>query len=185
MKEHLQAWYNEWLREHKNTNLLYVQRDAYKNVSLKQVHFVRDILGRLMFRDIPYDKRETFNLAELEGNYELTHHVSAYVVGEHTSKSVRLPVYMLVREDLGLRLIMRDNYHDWNIAVESDNPVPQEVLEGISLDTAYCFFQGFPEKYRHGSYETDPTKFSICTYSDYDTYVVCWNLKNFVLRERD
>lgn len=183
MKEHLQAWYSKWLREYKDTDLLYVQRSR-NGVYLEQVHFVRDQLGRLMYRDLPYEQLETFKIVveEAKNPYEVSHVVSAYVVGEHMSKSVRLPVYMLERPDLGLRLVMRDNYYDWNIAIESDTPVPREVLDGIRLDTTYCFFQGFPSEYRHGSYELDPTKFAICVGSSYDAYIVAWNLKHFALR---
>lgn len=35
-----------------------------------------------------------------------------FVIGEHTSKQIILPVYEMCREDLGLRLVMRNNFHD-------------------------------------------------------------------------
>jgi hypothetical protein len=181
-KEHLQAWYRKWLEEHKETDLLYVNRGR-DGAYLEQVHFVRDIVSRLVLQGIPYDKLPTFEIEFPEEKQSVQYRLSAYVVGEHTSKSVRLPVFMLEREDLGVRFIMRDNFHDWNVSIETSKDVPAEVLEGFGLDTTYCFFQGFPAEYCFSSYNENKRQFSICVRSSYDLYTLIWLIMRWVIKD--
>lgn len=190
MREHLQPWYDKWLTDHKETNLIYVGRNARGEVTLPQVHFVRERLAGLFWADVPYDRRAA--APPREDSKE-----TAYVIGEHTSKSVRLPVYSLERPDLGLQVVLRDNYHDWNVSVISETPITTD-LRGFELDYnqrdrerypngfraggswSYCFFQGFPDELRFGPYSENPRKFSICIDSDYEVYTFLW----LILRDR-
>lgn len=59
---------------------------------------------------------------------------SAMAVGSHTSKSISLPVVLLVIE--GNRFLLRDNFHDINLYVKSPNPVELSLAE---------FFEGVRE----------------------------------------
>jgi hypothetical protein len=179
MREHLQPWYDNWLKEHVDTKLIYA--GPTNDPRLDQVHFVRDTLSRLFWADIPYEKR---NLASPREDCKET----AYVIGEHTSKSVRLPVYSLERPDLGLQVILRENYYDWNVSVVSETPINSD-LRGFQLDYSeddrkrfpdgyipgrswgYCFFQGFPEEFKFGPFCENPRKFSLCIGDNYDVYV--------------
>lgn len=190
MREHLQPWYDTWLKEHQDTNLIFVSRNQHGEVSLPQVHFVRDTLAGLFWADIPYEKR---NSAPPRDDCKET----AYVIGEHHSKSVRLPVYLLTRPDLGLQIVLRDNYYDWNVSVVSELPIITD-LHGFQLSYneeerkkfpngyikgrywGYCFFQGFPEEYQFGPFEENPSKFSLCIGSSYAVYTFLWLL----LRDR-
>src|SRR6185369_7381601 len=79
-------------------------------------------------------------------------------------KSVKLPVYQLSRPDLGLRLILRGNFHDWKLSVISNKPIAADFT-GLFRTTppthpkyhgnelASCYFEGFPEELVFGYYE--------------------------------
>lgn len=186
MREHLQPWYDKWLTEHKDTNLIYVSRNR-DGVYLSQVHFVRYSLAGLFWADIPYDKR---NPAPPRDTCKET----ALVIGEHTSKSVRLPVYSLERPDIGLQIVLRDNYHGWNVSVISETPITTD-LRGFELDYrdeddrkrfpdgyipgwswGYCFFEGFPTDVEFGPFSENPRKFSLNIGSDYQVYTFVYLL---------
>jgi hypothetical protein len=186
VKVHLQGWYDRWLKDPNNTNRRYVPVDSRGEPSLHQLHFVRDTLCGMLWADVPYDKRETEAIRE---NCKVT----AFVIGEHTSKSVQLPVYSLERPDLGLQIVLRDNYHDVNLSVISENPIDEDTLRGFELDYGrdedrkrfpngykpgqswgYCYFQGFPEEVQFGPYSEDPRKFSLCIGSEYSVYTFMW-----------
>jgi hypothetical protein len=181
MHEHLQPWYDKWLAEHHETDLLYVSRNARGEVSLSQVHFVRDRLAGVFWADLPYDQRPA---SPPRNDCKET----AYVIGQHTSKSVRLPVYSLERPDLGLQIVLRDNMYDWNVSVVSETPIATD-LRGFKLSYSdekererhansgywdYCFFQGFPDELQFGPYSENPRKFSLCINSDYEMYTFLW-----------
>lgn len=182
MKEHLQIWYSKWLEENKNTDLEYVDRGTF-GPYLQQVHFVRDDIAHLVLKDIPYEQLPIFEIEEPYGKPPLKQRLSAYVVGEHISKSVRLPVFMFEREDIGLRFVIRYNFYDWNISIETSKDVPVDVIDGFDLDTKYCFFQGFPKEYRFKGYNENKRKFSMYIGSAYQLYTLIWLIMRWVQKE--
>jgi hypothetical protein len=182
---HLQPWYDRWLKEYEDSNLIYARLG--EKVLLRQVHFVRDTLAPLVWADVPYEKR-----ALATPRYDIRE--TAIVVGEHHSKSVRLPVYAIERPDLGLRLVMRDNYYDWNVSIASEREITSD-LRGFPLDYwndgersrfpngyrpgmswGYCFFQGFPLDAQFGPYAENHCRFSMCVRSDYQIFTLIWIL---------
>ena len=180
MKEHLQAWYLKWLDENKNTDLMYVDRGQH-GPYLEQVHFIRDTIASLVFRG---EELPTFEVELSSEKHPIQYRVSAYVVGEHTSKSVRLPVFMFEREDLGVRFVIRYNFYDWNISIETLEDIPADILDGFNLDTTYCFFQGFPAEYRFKGYNENNSKFSMCVGNSYELYTLIWLIMRWVRKER-
>ena len=181
MRVPLQTWYDAWLEEHESTNLIYAKSGG--DVQLPQVHFVRDTLARLIWRGIKYDdiprEPERLDCA-----------VTAYVISEHRSKSVRLPVYSLERSGLGLQIVLRDNYYNWNVSVVSERPVAAD-LRGFVTDFrdeaerakyrprdcwGCCFFEGFPAELMLGPYSKDRRKFSLWTNGDHELYALVRNL---------
>lgn len=185
MRAPLQGWYNKWLDAHQETDLLYVSRDKDKRAYLAQVHFVRDRLSGVLWADKKYDERPN------EPPPREDCKVSAWVIGEHHSKSVCLPVYSLERPDLGIQFILRDNYYNWNVSVIAEKPITTD-LYGYVLDFSvdekksggkaesfrpgdywdYCYFEGFPDEYRFGPFSLDPRKFSLTVGSDYALYTL-------------
>lgn len=168
MREHLQPWYDRWLNEHADTTLRYVSRNGHGDPFLAQVHFIRDSLAGLVWADVPYDKRP--RATPREDCVE-----TAFVVGEHMSKSVCLPVFQLERRDLGLAVTLRYNFHDWNVSVSQERSTAD--LRGFPTgDTRYCFFQGFPAGRRFGTYDANPLRFSMAIVSDHEVYTLLWLL---------
>ncbi|MCK9567652.1 hypothetical protein M0R72_01720 [Candidatus Pacearchaeota archaeon] len=163
MHEHLQIWYDWWVKEHQASNLIYAK--GSDGPCLKQVHFIRDNIARLFWAGISYydiprcpppreDCRET-----------------AIVISEHTSKSVRLPVYSFERKDIWLRLTLRYNFYNWKLSVESQSPIladfsglffttPPVEPEYTGNELHPVYFEGFPEDRIFGYYENDHCKFS-------------------------
>ncbi len=90
--------------------------------------------------------------------------IEAQVISSHRSKSVRLPVYELTRPDLGLRLILRDNYSNWKLSCITERPLVVDFsglfrttppiepdYTGDPLHSVY--FEGFPKNLVFGYYE--------------------------------
>lgn len=177
MREHLQPWYDRWLKEHADTNLIYA-KGGQGSAHLRQVHFVRNHLAEIVWEDVPFLRR-----AQALPRHDCRE--TAFVVGEHTSKSVRLPVYSIERPDLGIRFVLRENFYDWNVSVVSETDVTTD-LRGFELDypeddrnrfpngfTAgkawgYCFFQGFPVELQFGPYSESKRRFSTFMATDYE-----------------
>lgn len=183
MKVHLQPWYDRWLANAKAE----ANNDGPKNYrgdpSLGQLHFVRDNLCGVLWADVPYDKRPS---APPRDDAKET----AFVVGEHRSKSISLPVYSLERPDLGIQFVLNNNYHFWQCSVITEKPLSdgRKLLEGFELDWSeedrkrfpdgykpghswgYCAFQGFPEEVQFGPYSQDCRRFSLTMGTEYQVY---------------
>lgn len=166
MRRGLQNWYSAWLDEHASTDLLYVSKNARGETSLPQVHFVRDELASLAWAGKLYEERPS------EPPPRNDCRETAWVIGEHRSKSVRLPVYSIERPDLGLRFVLRNNYHDWKLSVISETPIQSDVFPYLFHTTppvdrdytgdelAPCYFEGFPDDLVFGYQSIDPRRWS-------------------------
>lgn len=122
----------------------------------RQVEFVRDRITGLFCADLHYDERKNITT----------------VISTHRSKSIILPVYKLHRADIGLTLILRDNFYNWKMSVISEKPL-EVNFDGLCHTTppvepdytgdylASCYFEGFPPEYIFGYYsQSDKKKFS-------------------------
>jgi hypothetical protein len=156
----LQSWANEnWFD---NDGL---SKYVYKEAATDQMQFVRDLLNRRLLQpDLHYDK---------VNNVE--------VISTHRSKSIILPVYELRRIDSNLRIILRNNFHNWKMSVisgvdiEADfsslfytSPPIEPDFTGDPLHSVY--FEGFPSDLIFGYYEQNKKKFSAEIYSNYALY---------------
>lgn len=117
----------------------------------------------------------------------------AVVIGEHMSKSVCLPVYEMRREDLGLRLVMRNNFHDWKLSVDSARPIVERngflsslfhttppVERGYTGDDlAKVYFEGFRCEDIFGYHCGNQGQWSACVRDDYRM----WATVFYVMRE--
>ena len=95
------------------------------------------------------------------------------VISTHTSKSISLPVCEF--NIAGVRIIMRDNFHDWKLSVIS--PIPLEGLDVYNLFLATheiyeCYCEGFPEELVFGAYETNNKEFTIEVNDEYRVMAV-------------
>lgn len=193
MKVGLQAWYNAWREKYQGSDHLYVARRQDGSVWSHQIEFVRDTLAKLFWGDVKYDD------IPCEPEPCPRHKVTAWVIGEHLSKSVMWPVYSLERPDLGLQFVLRDNLYNWNVSVVAERGIVTD-LRGFQLDFSdsdrkriadravsshlppwqegdswsYLFFEGFPDEYRFGPFARNPRRFSIEIGTDYKLYTFMW-----------
>lgn len=166
MSEPLQEWFN---RE----NPLISDDMIYKEALATQMVFVRDDLGGLVGLRQRCDE--------------------VRVISTHTSKSICLPVYSLERPDLGLRLVLRDNFYNWKLSVLSEEPIianfdglfyttppPDPGYSGDPLHPVY--FEGFPRDLIFGYYEpSDKKRFSAELWGG---NVALWTTLFLILRAR-
>ncbi|MBP3502826.1 MAG: hypothetical protein J6K42_05070 [Clostridia bacterium] len=138
----------------------------YKEALGEQVCFVRDILSdKLVFADLPWDEHE-----------------EPMVISHHYSKSVKLPVYQIKREDIGIEFILRCNIYDWKISVKSDKPLDFDFMELFDpkrvIDAYYC--EGFPKEKVYGSYEQNHSQFTVEIGSEYNVYTFFFLIRNYL-----
>lgn len=165
---HLKDWYEAWVREHRGTDLIFAGNSQGAPV-IRHVEFVL------------YDLEPM-----LSASARPEFHMHPLVLAEHRSKSVRLPVITLGRLDLGLSLMMRYNFHCWNVSVHSSRS-----LAGIDVSHGRCgetdreetgrgplrgrcwgslYFEGFPNAWMFGPQSEDPYMFSLAPTNDYELY---------------
>lgn len=155
----------EWINTHPG---------SWDGPAQPQLKFVRNTL-------VPLVQFSQFNTPSNQFTIEKKESSVCAVIGEHVSQSVPLPVYMLVREDIGF--VLRNNFYNWKLSVVSDRPVladfsdlfyckpPREPdFSGDCLHSVY--FEGFPPRFIYGYYETsDKRKWSAEIGSDYKLYM--------------
>lgn len=101
------------------------------------------------------------------------------VISTHRSHSVSLPVYSLTREDIGLRIVLRNNGYNWKLSVISDKPITADLTtlfhtkpptkaqrDWSGDDIASCYFEGFPEDLIFRYMSQNSKKFSACISGD-------------------
>ena len=71
----------------------------WKGAFSSQMVFLRDELQSLVSAGLSWRKRKEAEVAR--------------VISTHTSKSIVLPVVEFARPDLGVRFIVRNNFHEW------------------------------------------------------------------------
>ena len=118
--------------------------------------YVRDVLAGKVGCGLTYKQYKAMDVAQ--------------VISTHRSKSAVLPVYLLQRPDLGLRLILRNNFYNWKISVISEKPIVEPAFEGLfhtipPIEPDYTgdplhpvYFEGFPEDLIFGYYSTSDQK---------------------------
>lgn len=147
---HLPVDVTAWVRVNEpNANLI------YKDGLGEQVHFIRDIIGRLLFP-----------------SYESWKANPPLVIATHTSKSVKLPVYLIQSKKYGVEMILRNNFYDWKVSIKSDSPLDFDYMELFDPSkevSKYCC-EGFPVDKIYGAYSENNTKFTVEIYSNYELY---------------
>jgi len=135
----------EWLDAHQpDDNLI------YKKGFWNQAVFVRDELTHLVASGLSYPQRQKMGVC--------------WAISSHVSKSVTLPVYLLYRPDLDLRLVMRGNFYNWKLSVASEKPIeadftglfyttPPVEPEYTGDELHPVYFEGFPPDLIFGYYE--------------------------------
>lgn len=140
----------------------------WKDASISQELFVRDtICGNLL-------------------------KVHGFVVSTHYSKSCELPVYFITMRN-GIKLIMRYNFYDWKVSVETPDNQPAlpanylptdlmtfSMVNGKLEKIPQCYLEGFKKEWCYDAYDPEniPRKFTIEVPSKYNLYVIIYLLKH-------
>ena len=86
----------------------------------------------------------------------------AFVISTHRSKSITLPVVLFDRSDIGLVVVVRENFYNWKLSVMSEKPIDDDLFPYLFFTTppvepdytgnplASCYFEGFPREYIFG-----------------------------------
>jgi hypothetical protein len=149
MRQPLQEWFNE---NQPDEDLI------YRKGLDRQVFFVRDTLPSALCAN-----REEYEQGEW------------VVISTHRSKSVVLPVFQ-IKLPIGLTITMRDNFYDWKVSVSARAPLCFDVM-GLfdpSRELHPVYFEGFPREIIYGSYESDPSRFSVELRNDYLVFTLLW-----------
>ena len=166
MKEKL----NEWLQKNIPSDDL-----IYRDGLYEQCDFVRRINNIFLTIATDYESIEDFNeRMKIRDNY------TPYVIGAHVSKSVRLPVIEIDLSKIGIKIVIRDNFYDWCISVESEKDINCDFKGLITDDKGY--FEGFPEDRIYKKYsETNRKNFSFCLGDKYQVYTCMFLLKDYIM----
>lgn len=168
MKEKLNDW---WLNNKPDENLI------YKDGLREQCLFVRDILMLNMFIEMTTDYLKYENFSDEQS--AIFESFVPYVIGTHRSKSVLLPVMEMDLSKIGLKIILRCNFYDWCISVESDNEINCDFMGLITNEKGY--FEGFPKDRIYGNYSRQNNKnFSVVLNNKYEVYAFMFLLRNYV-----
>jgi len=135
----------------------------------RQLEFLRDDLQHLAGAGLSYQKRKEAEVAR--------------VISTHRSKSIDLPVVEFARPDLGIRFIVRNNFHNWKLTVLSEKPIeadfgpvfctkppPEPEYTGDHLRPVY--FEGFPEDLVRGYWSQNKREWSAEIHSDHSMWMV-------------
>jgi hypothetical protein len=108
------------------------------------------------------------------------------VISDHTSKSIKLPVYQLELQDvIGLTLTLRDNFHGWVVSVKSAQPIICDFFDTIdpkdNIGAIYC--EGFPEEVVYKSFDENNSQFTVRCHDDYTLYTFLYILRSHFKNE--
>jgi hypothetical protein len=105
---------------------------------------------------------------------------SAKVIGEHTSKSVKLPVVLFKLEPTTV-MIVRNNFMNWKVSIFSDEDIDCDFMGLFDPNeqekAVYC--EGFSRRDVYGPYAISKKEFTLNLDSTYDFYTFLYILQNF------
>lgn len=166
---------NEWWSNNEPDEKL-----IYKDGLAEQCLFVRDTLMLNLFIDIATDYLKYGDYSD-ERN-EIYHKFVPLVIGTHYSKSVKLPVMEMDMSKIGLNIILRYNFYDWCISVESNDEINCDFMGLVTGQKGY--FEGFPIDRIYDNYSSQNNKkFSVVLNNKYQVYTFMFLLRNWVMNK--
>ena len=160
----------DWLKNNKPADNL-----IYKDGLYNQCNFVKDTLMRKLFLYVASDYDSGM---EFDERIKIIENFIPSVIGIHRSKSVLLPVMEMDLSKIGLKVILRCNFYDWCISVESQRDVECSFAGLEIIEKGY--FEGFPKERIYEEYsEKNKKNFSIVLRDEYEVYTFVFLLKRF------
>lgn len=163
--EHLPVDLLAWMRVFEPKNSMY-----YKKGYWDQTVFIRDEINRLLHLE-----------------YEEWKANPVKVIAIHRSKLITLPVYYIYLKDYDTQIIMRNNFYDWKVSINSKYRITgiEEFFreEKEPINPIYC--EGFDETQVFGMYKENNKRFTIeLPGNEYNFYTFFYMLKKS-LNERN
>jgi len=124
----------------------------------RQILFVGDTLAPILFDSVD------------ESEKKIT------VIGFHTSKSCRCPVYRI--DAKGFVIIARYNFYNWNVTVISEKVLNVPMLDQL-VSGNHLFFEGM-EDYKRPPWENGMAEFSFMTPTHYTLFTAMFLIANAV-----
>jgi len=154
----LQSWFIDKL-DKINDEMIY--KKSFEN----QVLFVRDTIYNLLNKNIK----------------------CIDVISEHTSKSIKLPVYKILLNDK-TEIIMRNNFYDWKFSIKTKNElnIPASLIsDGYDekISNGYC--EGFDNSWVYDCYLNNKSNFTVELNDNYNVYTFLFLIQQQLnLREK-
>ena len=137
-----------------------------------QIYFVRNVICGSLFFEKEYPNVKAFTdewdnaLVENEPK----------VISTHCSKSVILPVMEIDLKSVGVKIFLRNNFHDWCISIESEKDINCD-FKGLVTDRK-GYFEGLTGKVYCKYSENNKKKFSVVLNNDYEVFTFMWLLRD-------
>jgi hypothetical protein len=136
------------------------------NSFINQINFLNSIIPSLFTSG--YEESQKF----LE---------TSMVIGEHMSKSIKLPVVQFKLSD-NTHMIVRNNFMNWKISIQSDFDIDCDFMGLFDPNekekSVYC--EGFKDSNVLGPYCENKKEFTLSIDSTYDFYTFLYLLQNFM-----
>ena len=104
------------------------------------------------------------------------------VISKHAFRNLLFPVYKFVIEKCNLVIIMRHNFYDWKISIDSKEPIFCDYLgiidENETIGPQQC--EGFPLINVYKSYSENKYSFTVSLKSKYDVYTFLYMTKKYL-----
>lgn len=142
----------------------------YKQGYWDQIMFVRDKLP-----EIWYDSNKD-SLDDMRYNIS--------VISTHRSKSILLPVYEIKIPKYNLTFVMRYNFYNWKISIESGISLDLDFMglfdPNEKINNTYC--EGFPSHRIYSDYFGDSMhkNFTVEIWNDYQVYTLMMLVINYM-----
>lgn len=163
----------DWLKNNKPADNL-----IYKDGLYDQCNFVENNLMQNLFLYVASDYDSDM---EFDERCKIIKNFIPSVIGTHRSKSVLLPVMEMDLSKIGLKVVLRYNFYDWCISVESQKDIECDFMGLITDEKGY--FEGFPQDRIYEKYsEMNKKNFSLCIRDWYQVYTFMFLLRNFLTR---
>jgi len=146
----------EWAIAHEPSDEM-----IFKSAYWGQIKFIRDVLSQLFY----------------PGSYEEWEANPVHVVGEHTSKSIKMPVFSILVPGI-VEVRLRYNCFNWVVSVKSEEPVNIDFLDLFDAEAKQelVYAEGFEARWVFPPFSVDDQEFSFSVGSDYILYTFCWML---------
>lgn len=137
----------------------------YKKGYWDQILFIRDTINSIFYS----------NFEDFKNNPVL-------VINTHMSKSIDLPVYEINLRDHNTKIIMRNNFYDWKVSVDSPIEINANFMDLFKQDEVHkpIYCEGFKDNQVFDCYANNKKQFTLELKDKYRLYTFIYILNNYL-----